>query len=221
MYVQFNTLTMTTKDEKDQQTVDKDFGLPHVEHKSIEAEGGKWRSITFIMIVLVLLVGAGVVYWFFYRVPTHEPIQVVDSAYKQPHDIDGVKEDDHAKYPTTDQDIAATKSLTDVPTVQEQPVPVDNVRVTDTHIAKKGTLTVLKAPQGYYVIVGSFIDKDLAVDYAHQLMQQGTDVLLIIPPQGQYGFRVAVHKATTWRDAQQKVNALQPLYGPTIWIKKF
>ena len=86
----------------------------------------------------------------------------------------------------------------------------------------RGTITRINTPQGlYYVVVGSFIDEDLASDYANKLAQQGVDVMHITPPQGQYYFRVAIKQTNTFRDAYEKAAILKATYGADIWVMKY
>jgi len=87
---------------------------------------------------------------------------------------------------------------------------------------EEGAITSINTPRGcYYVIVGSFIDGDLASDYAHRLAQQGIEVMLIAPPQGQYYFRVAIEQEDTFRDAYAKAEALKAVYGTDTWVMKY
>ena len=88
--------------------------------------------------------------------------------------------------------------------------------------SEKGTITKINAPQGcHYVIVKSFIDEDLASDYADRLAQQGVDVMLIAPIQDKLFFNIAVEQADTPHEANEKVAALTATYGKDIWVMQY
>ena len=99
------------------------------------------------------------------------------------------------------------------------------VSVVTPPIVKKptrGTLTHVHTPQGlYYIVVGSFVDSDLAADHAKKLTRKGTDVAVIAPAAGKYFYRVAVEKKQNFQEVQHQLEALKATYGPRIWILKY
>ena len=220
---------MAARPTQSQKEKDKDFGLPQDEFKPIESEGEKWFRITVIIVGLILSVGAGIVYWFFYHAPSVGPsaeTHLMHEEYK-------------SKMPEANADFKDH----DVPTIhqspQKNPQASTLAKEPDTlagvgkkgekdrnrlHVdnPQKGTITKIIAPHGYYyVVVGSFIDSDLASDYANRLAQQGINVMLIAPPQGQYFSRVAIEQGSTFYDTNKKAVALKAKYGVDIWIIKY
>jgi SPOR domain len=218
---------MTTKPNQPQEDKHKDFGLPQVEFKPIEAGIGAWLKITAIIVGFVLLIGAGFVYWFFYHAPAHD-FSMEAQTMSDEQDDSGPKADVDA----TDDDESARHHAVDKHT--ETPTLVKELEVLEgeentkdsgvSHAAKpaRGAITSINTPRGcYYVVVGSFIDDDLASDYANRLAQQGVDVMCITPPRGQHYFRIAIQKADTFRDAHARATALKATYGKDIWVMKY
>jgi SPOR domain len=208
---------------------DKDFGLPQDEFKPIESEGAKWFRITAIVVGLILSVGAGIIYWFFYHVPSVDPsveTHLVHKEYKSKMPKANVDFKDHDAS-TIHQ---SPQKNTQASTLVKEPdalavVGKENAKDLNrlhADMPQKGTITKIIAPQGYYyVVVGSFIDSDLASDYANRLAQQGVNVMLIAPPQGQYFFRVAVEQGSTFYKTNKKAVALKGKYGMDIWVIKY
>lgn len=211
---------MATKTNQPQQEKDRDFGLPQGEFKPIASEGGKWFKVTAIIVLLVLSMGMGVVYWFFYHAPSANllietpPIHEEHERETSEANVDFVESDVPAIHQPTEKDAKTSK-------LSEKKETRDFNASHAAHL-QKGTVTRINVPRGYYyVVVGSFIDGDLASDYANRLAKQGVNAMLITPPQGKYFFRVAIEQKDTLYDANKKLAALKAEYGTDIWIIKY
>jgi hypothetical protein len=54
--------------------------------------------------------------------------------------------------------------------------------VKEPEVKREGSINIVKAPKGvYYVVCNSFIDSDLALDYAKVMKRRGVDVYIIEP----------------------------------------
>jgi hypothetical protein len=83
-------------------------------------------------------------------------------------------------------------------------------------------IMTVNAPKGlYYVVVASHIDMDLAMDYAHKIMQHGVHIKLITPTKGNYFVRVAVAQEKTFEEATHKAEGLKAAYGESVWVMKY
>ena len=72
-----------------------------------------------------------------------------------------------------------------------------------------------------YVVVGSFFDDDLAMDYAKDLKAKGT-TSYIIPPFGKSKFtRVAVEETGSFAEASTIANELAGQYKEQPWPLKY
>jgi hypothetical protein len=218
---------MTTQTNQPQKKKNRDFGLPQAEFKPIAAGGEKWFNITTIVAGLVLIIGAGVVYWFFYHAPYADPSV---GAHPTPEELasrapeaDAYSIDDNvpAGYQPTEQGAKKFTISKEIEMLEEEEHTAYS-NVLQAVQPEKGTITSINTPQGcYYVVVGSFIDDDLASDYAYRLAQHGIGVMLIAPPQGQYFFRIAIEQESTFRNAYEKAEVLKDVYGTDIWVMKY
>ncbi len=218
---------MTTKTNQPQQEKNKDFGLPQVEFKPIGAGGGTWLKITAIIVGLVLIVGASFVYWFFYHAPAGDlsmgvqPIPEEQESKVPKNEVGSIDDGESAKNPVIGRSAKTSKPTKELKTLEGKK-DTKEFRASNAAKPDRGTMTRINTPRGcYYVVVGSFIDDDLALDYANKLAQQGVDVMLIAPPQGQYYFRIAIKQANTFRDAHEKAEVLKATYGTDIWVMKY
>lgn len=220
---------MAAKTNQPQKEKNKDFGLPQDEFKPIESEGGKWFTITAIIVGLVLSMGAGIVYRFFYHAPSTDlAIEAprMHEVYKRETpetNVDFIDEDVPTIHQSTKKKTQTPKIAKELETLAEAGRGETKKRTrSPINTSKKGTITKIITPRGYYyIVVGSFIDGDLASDYANQLVQQGVNVVLIDPLQGRYFFRVAIEQSNTFHDANKKVAAVKAKYGTDIWVIKY
>lgn len=218
---------MITNTDQPQQEKNEAFGLPQVEFKPIAARGRQWFKVTAIIVGIVLTVGAGVVYWFFYHPSTKDSAKdIIATAAEHvtgalTSEEDTMHHNTPSKYQATEQD-AKTPQLIQELKASEGEANVKEFNASRPDRLRKGTMASINTAQGYYYIVlGSFIDEDLALDYAHRLMQKGVEIALISPPTGQYYFRVAIKQGKTFREANEEAKALKTVYGPNIWVMKY
>src|SRR3569623_2131 len=221
-------LYMATKTNQPKQEKNEDFGLPQGEFKPIESVGGRWLKITAIILGLVLSVGTGIVYWFFCHTPSH-----LDNLSKTAHSTHGELEskstgiEHNAKFidkempsahPSTTKDEQHTKLYQELEELKDDKQAKSFNAKHAVKLTKEGTITRINTPQGYYyTVVGSFIDDDLALDYAKQLAKKGVNVTLIVPPKGKYFYRVAIEQKANLREAHVKTASLKSEYGTDIW----
>ena len=218
---------MTTKANQSPKSGNKDFGLPQAEFKPIKGKGKEWIKITAIIVGIVLIIGIGVIYWFFhYPAPTQSQTIVEDLEYQEQGDYiadpDSVVEQEADIVPqdTSQEDVqvAHMDKVGEERVITKEP----DTDVPNAAKSKQGTITKINTPQGcYYVIVGSYIDDDLALDHAHCLMQQGVDIMFLEPRKGEHFFRVAVEQRNIFSEAQDRAGQLKALYGPDLWVMKY
>ncbi|XWN35140.1 MAG: hypothetical protein ROO73_06165 [Roseivirga sp.] len=192
---------MATRTNEPRQERDSNFGLPQAEFKPIEREETNWLRIIAIMIGVVLAIGTGMVYWFFYHSSsTDHQIDEGVEAYEQ-KDIDFI-DDDAAEPPPLEEKLEI-----------EPPVPTK---------PQKGTITKVNTPQDiHYVVAGSFIDSDLAMDHAERLAKQGINVTIIEPKEGEFFFRVAIEQKKIFHEAYDQLRELKATHGSQLWILKY
>ncbi|MDW3191439.1 MAG: SPOR domain-containing protein [Cytophagales bacterium] len=85
-----------------------------------------------------------------------------------------------------------------------------------------GEITRLSAKTGQaYVIIGSFVDEDLAGDYAQELADDGKSPTIIPPFDDHRFYRVAIASYSTFADANNAVNNYKGEFGDDIWALRY
>jgi len=89
-------------------------------------------------------------------------------------------------------------------------------------IPKEGTIETLSERTGrYYVVISSALDRDLLMDYAKKLSDQGVSSK-IIPPFGKHKVsRITISEGDSFDAAQAKANELKAQYGDGVWVLKY
>jgi hypothetical protein len=197
---------------KPQTNSNSGFGLPKGEFKPIETtENRKWLRITLIIAGIVLLIGAGTIFWLFRHPSGYKDL--ISSTSQTYQEEDALQEEtsieNEKKSGSNDETFSELKELSEDFTrpIQEGQEP---------------SIMVINAPTGlYYVIISSYIDTDLAIDYAKKLSKKGVHSKIITPKQGQHFVRLSVAQAPTLQEARQKANELKAVYGSHVWIMKY
>ncbi len=204
---------MAVEGNKTQKESNNNFGLPKATLNPIEPRRSKkWLKITAIIAVMVLILGAGIVYWLFKTSSSLYNDFLAKALKKQteetkPTSQDNLVEDITERLIKEAEDLDRAKNAA---SDQEGLLNLDQRPIPE-----------ISAPQGYYyVIVGSYIDKDLATDYAKKLPKQLT-LTLIAPPKGRHFFRLAIDQATSFEEAKQKADSLKEAYGEQLWVLKY
>lgn len=192
------------------------FGLPKGEFKPIEStENRKWLKTTLIIAGVVLVIGAGLVFWLFKHHAGHKDF-VSSTLQRHQEEDEEFKEDtliDSEKKHTSHED-----SLAELKELSEGFPPSPNT----PEEQGEPSIMVINAPMGlYHVIISSYIDIDLAMDYAKKLSKKGFHSKIITPTRGKHFVRLSVLQTTTWNEAKQKADELKPEYGANIWIMKY
>ncbi len=188
------------------------YGLPNVPYDPIERdepiyehreepreryyeyEEKKGSQVLVVLIILLLLGGIGFgVYWFMFRDAPEEVI-VQENSFNLP---------------------------TPEPQVIEEPI-VEYVEPEPEVIKTTGALQTVGMSSGsYYVVVGSFIDDDLARDQSNRINRDGMDTYLIEPYNNNKFYRLAVGNFSSWNDAADKMEDLKSNFGHDIWVLKY
>lgn len=207
---------MAIQTNQSQRETNNDFGLPKAEFKPIEpGESNRWLKITAITVGVVFLIGAGTVYWLF-RCSFPTTNNLATNTPKNHQEIENSVDNELKE--SKEEDFIENLSSEELDTERSAPKEHTDLAEAST---KPGYVTKVSAPHGlYYVVVASYIDVDLAMDYAKQLAKQGAHVKLIEPQKGNHFFRVAIEQGTTFQEASKKAEKLRPPYGVQTWIIK-
>jgi hypothetical protein len=151
----------------------------------------KWAWISVILILLLVVLGAG---WWWYgqeKGLTPEPQQITTIAE---------------------------------PEITEEPEVIVEEPETIEEGPETFTLTPIKsraASPRYFVVVGSFIDEDMALDYSARLNRQNKNTYLVYP----YGeiayYRLAIGEYATLAQAVEVLDEHQANYKENLWVLKY
>ena len=218
---------MEKKENKPQKKESSEFGLPKATFKPIERRESSYRGFKILMIIIGIMLLLGGSYYVFFRNSSDK----VD--YLTPKELEIYESAPEAMFfdddLTTKEDTTTEKS--DVEVKEDKPATEGNLEMlrkeseeakapltTDT----EGEITRISAPQGtYFVVVGSYVDSDLALDYANKLTKQGVNVMLIEPSKKAYFLHVAIDQGSTFDEANDKASALKSSYGEGVWVLKY
>lgn len=72
-----------------------------------------------------------------------------------------------------------------------------------------------------YVIIGSFIDEDLAMDYATKLSGEGNGIKIIHPYGKSKRYRVSIADFSNYGDAASQLSGFKGQYGEEVWALQY
>jgi hypothetical protein len=194
-----------------------DYGLPHIAYDPLEKEDDdyqgfmdntgheseryydyeKRRGSPVLVVFLILFILGGIVfgvYWFQFR-NTGSGTVVAPETYQLPTPVR--------------------------PEIIEEPVIYEQFSVPEP-VQSTGEFQVVSSPSSsYYIVVGSFIDDDLAMDHSKLLNSQGINTYLIEPINNNKFYRLAIGNFGTWGEAVENLDELKFNFGQDIWVLKF
>ena len=85
-----------------------------------------------------------------------------------------------------------------------------------------GAISEISQPlDKYYLIVGSFLDNDLAFDYAKKLILSGSNVIIILDFHVRYFTRVALLEYETLEKANVGLDKYKDEFDEQLWVLKY
>ena len=85
-----------------------------------------------------------------------------------------------------------------------------------------GAISEISQPlDKYYLIVGSFLDNDLAIDYAKKLILSGSNVIIILDFHVRYFTRVALLEYETLDKANVGLDKYKDEFDEQLWVLKY
>jgi hypothetical protein len=191
---------------------DDDLAESH-EYKYHAAHDDRRRNpvgliISFILIGVIVIAIA--VYWFFFREPTKK--QVVQLPVVEEVEQPTVVEEEQPQEESEPQTTAVVE--------ETQPVETPETFA----IVEEGSFETINQRTGrYYIVLNSFLDSDLAEDYAQNLAMDGVDTRIIPPTEVKKGFNRVVlsNEYSTWEAADASIGELKGIFGESIWVLKY
>ncbi len=205
--------------ESEPEAAQSDFNTaPTFSNDEAKASKGKFTRI--VIFGTILFVGLGLIFWFVYKPGGEEkPVARKEVPKKAPAKKPAQQPAASAENTSSQQQPASTSANTQS---QQRPAAT-NTRPAATQVATTpGEITRLEERTGNaYIIIASFVDEDIAMDYANKLAGEGKSPS-IIPPFGNGLFnRVAIAGFPTVAAATQGVDGFKGEYGDDIWVLKY
>jgi hypothetical protein len=192
----------------DDELEDSDVYKYHTTHDDDRKRNPVGLIISFVLIGIIVIAIA--VYWFFFREPPQK--QIVQMPVTEEVEEPTVVEEEPVQ-----QDAAP-----ETPVVEEETEPA---QPTETFAAvEEGSFEAINAPTGrYYIVLNSFLDEDLAKDYAQNLAMEGVDTKIIPPSEAKKGFNRVVlsNEYSTWQSAEASLRELKGIFGESIWVLRY
>lgn len=127
--------------------------------------------------------------------------------------------------PNQSEQVTSTPVTTTETTIIEEEPPVAEAPVEEEWTepeVKEGSVSSISSRTGrYYMIVGSFVDGDLASDFAKNLAGEGHEAKIIEPSGTRKFYRLSVKDAGSIADLNTELDAMRAKYGENVWIVKY
>ena len=204
----------------------EDFGLRNVQYEPVDRgqktsgasatarpnreEPEKSKLPLILLGLLVVLLGIGA-YWYFMVKP--------ESDLKK-EQMALAKEEDSKRI----ADAVAKK--VEIDRLEEERIQAETAQANEeaaaSSIPEIGTITVLSSKTGRsYVVVGSFFDRDQAMDYGNKIAKKGVNSFVLEPVGKVKFYRLSVADFDTYSEASNNVGSFQGEYGDQIWVLKY
>ena len=106
---------------------------------------------------------------------------------------------------------------------EPEPEPIPEPEPEVDPLAPYTDISAISEPTGRsFVVVGSFVDEDLAMDYSRQLMQEGIGSRILSPTnRAPLMHRVAVADYDNFQQAMNEITLFRNKYGDQTWVLKY
>ncbi|MEQ9403804.1 MAG: hypothetical protein RIM99_09480 [Cyclobacteriaceae bacterium] len=186
-----------------------------------EAKASRGKFTKIVIFGTILFIALGSIFWYAYNNwGEDKPKEVAKKVTpkKAP-----------AKKPTPEAEKPAENTDADTAKKNETPArnnastrPAATTPAKTSVAATPGTINRIEERTGNsFIIIGSFVDGDIAMDYANKLAGEGKSPS-IIPPYGNGLFhRVAIAGFPTVASAIQNLDSYKGEYGDDVWVLKY
>lgn len=106
--------------------------------------------------------------------------------------------------------------------VAKEEKPVVNTPAPAAATANPGEIVQVTARSSRsYVVIASFIDQDLAMDYATKLSSEGSGIKIIHPYGKSKRYRVSIADFASYGDAASQLGGFKGQYGDEVWALQY
>ena len=135
----------------------------------------------------------------------------------------GTEEAVVAELPAEQEEVESVEKAKPVATPTNKKPVVASPKVSATKSSTElGAITKIDSKTSQsYIIIGSFIDEDLAMDFAKDLVKDGSSVKIIMPYGKSKRYRVSIADYSTYGDAVAQMESYKGQFGDQIWALKY
>ncbi|MTI31171.1 SPOR domain-containing protein [Xanthovirga aplysinae] len=221
---------METSNSQENNVENEDFGLAEVAFKPIERREKEavkkpentpfpkqkvvnW-PVVIAIVFTVIIVGAGI---FFFLRPTSS---VPKENELNSLDVTPPVQEQEVSNESVDNTEAINDGWGDEAASTDESNSANVSETADVEEIDRGEILEIKNITGkYFVVIGSFFDKDLAFDQANTLERAGHKVYVIYPQEEEHFYRVGLSTAyNSFNDASSVLESLKNDFGQKIWV---
>lgn len=164
------------------------------------------------LVVILLLGGAAAGYFFWWQ-----PKQEAEAKAKQEEELKAKKEQERKdSIARVEQEAARLEAA-------RRQAEQDSIDAANAQPEVGSINTITEKTGRSFVVVGSFVDEDFAMDFAKRLTEQGKSVSILAPADGRGFYRVAVADFENYADAMNSAEEVKTegSYGADIWALRY
>ena len=185
-----------------------------------EANSGNFAKVIVIGVVIITLIGFGLLY--FDKLTDEGDVKKV--AKKESSHKPAVNKKAEPVTTKSDEE-SENKTADNTPkkVVAKKEVPAKKKVVTPTvkSAAPGEIVSVTERTGRVYAIIASFIDGDIAMDYAKKLSSEGKGVKIIAPYGKSRNYRITISDYASVGEATSNLASLKSNYGDGVWALKY
>ncbi|WP_194775604.1 SPOR domain-containing protein [Pararhodonellum marinum] len=177
----------------------------------------------YFLLLLVLIFGAlGAWYTMYYLPDEQNNISTIPSVEES---LSSTSEPENAITEDASSPLAEEAEPADAiqPETSSAPEVTSSV-VPDRETAARGSQTEITSRSStprFFLVVGSFIDEDLALDHSKKLNAEGKNTFMIHPAGSGNYYRLAVGQFDTFQKASAEIPNYQANYKDNLWVLKY
>lgn len=186
---------------------------PNYKPYSYEESSGGFAKVIIIGVLIISVIGGA----FYYFSLSEGPSEVAKKEVPKKRVKKPVEKKVEPKEETAA--VATTEEKKEAP-VEKKPAVTKPKPQAAT--AQPGEIVrVAERSERSYVIIGSFVDEDLAMDYATKLSGEGNGVKIILPYGKSKRYRVSIADFSSYGDAASQLSSFKGQYGDEVWALQY
>lgn len=209
-----DSMSFEEEEKSDFEEADTPSLPPNYKPYSYEESSGGFAKVIIIGVLIISVIGGA----FYYFSLSDGPKEVAKKEVPKKR----VKKAPEEKKEEPKAEVVETKPEDTKPAPVEQKKPAVSKPKPQVASAQPGEIVrVTERSSRSYVIIGSFVDEDLAMDYATKLSGEGNGVKIIDPYGKSKRYRVSIADYSSFGDAASQLNSFKGQYGEEVWALQY